>query len=89
MTQRTSPVTTVVTTNLVELEREHHALLIEYESLSQAWPKEPDILTRAKLGRRVEDALGQILRLQRAIAASQATTLGCVLIKSVGVGSRA
>ena len=38
---------------LVELERELDALLLQYESASLAWPKEPHILTRAKIGRRV------------------------------------
>ncbi len=61
--------------NLVELERELDALLLEYESLSRAWPKEPDILTRAKIGRRVEDALRRICELQHAIATAQAKTL--------------
>ncbi len=37
---------------LVELERELDALLLEYESLSGARPKEPRILTRAKIGQR-------------------------------------
>lgn len=60
---------------LVELERELDALLLQYESLSRAWPKEPDILTRAKIGRRVEDALAQIVRLQHAIATAEAKTI--------------
>ncbi len=66
--------------SLVDLERELDALLLEYESLSRAWPKEPHILTRAKIGRRVEDTLRRICELQQAIAKAQATTLGCVLI---------
>ncbi len=53
--------------SLVELERELEALLVEYESLSRAWPKEPCILTRAKIGRRVENALAEIQRLQDTI----------------------
>ena len=61
--------------SLVDLERELEGLLVEYESLSQAWPKEPDIQTRAKIGRRVENALGQIVRLQHAIATAQARTI--------------
>ena len=39
---------------LVELERELEALLVEYEPLSQAWPKEPHAVARAKIGRQVE-----------------------------------
>ncbi len=58
--------------SLVDLERELEGLLVEYESLSQAWPKEPDILTRAKIGRRVENALRRIYELQHAIATTQA-----------------
>ena len=60
---------------LVELERELDALLLEYESLSRAWPKEPDILIRAKIGRRIEDALRRIYELQHAIATTQARTI--------------
>ncbi len=51
------------------------ALLLEYESLSRAWPKEPDILTRAKIGRRVEDALRRIYELQHAIGTAQARNI--------------
>ncbi len=61
--------------SLVELERELDALLLEYESLNRAWPREPDILTRAKLGRRFEDALRRIYELQHAIATAQAKTI--------------
>ena len=41
--------------------------MVEYESLNRAWPKEPCILTRAKIGRRVENALAEIQRLQDTI----------------------
>ncbi len=61
--------------SLVDLERELEGLLVEYESLSRAWPKEPDIQTRAKIDRQVEDALRRIYELQRAIATAQAKTL--------------
>ena len=61
--------------SLVELERELEGLLVEYESLSRAWPKEPDILTRAKIGRRVEDALRRICEIQHAIGTTQARTI--------------
>ena len=61
--------------SLVELERELEGLLVEYESLSRAWPREPHILTRAKIGRRVEDALRRIYELQHAIAMAQAVTI--------------
>ncbi len=61
--------------SLVELERELEALLVEYESASLAWPKEPNILTRAKIGRRVEDALRRICELQHAIGTTQAKSI--------------
>ena len=61
--------------SLVDLEHELEGLLIEYEVLSRAWPKEPDILTRAKIGRRVEDALGRIYELQHAIGTTQAKSI--------------
>ncbi len=61
--------------SLVDLERELEGLLVEYESLSLAWPKEPDILTRAKIGRRVEDSLQRICELQHAIGTAQAKSI--------------
>ncbi len=60
---------------LVELERELEALLVEYESLSEAWPKEPHAVARAEIGRKVEDVLARIGELQFAIATSPADTL--------------
>ncbi len=60
---------------LVELERELEALLVEYEPLSQAWPKEPHAVARAEIGRKVEDALTRIGELQYAIATTPARTV--------------
>ncbi len=60
---------------LVELERQLECALIEYEHLSQAWPKESHVLSRAKAGRQVENLLGRIYETQHAIATSQAKTL--------------
>ncbi len=40
-----------------------------------SWPKEPDILTRAKIGCRVEDALKRICELQHAIGTAQAKSI--------------
>jgi hypothetical protein len=60
---------------LVELESELEALLVEYEPLSQAWPKEPHAVARAEIGRKMEDALGRIYELHRAITRTQAETL--------------
>ena len=57
---------------LVELERELEALLVEYEPLSQAWPKEPGAVARAEIGRKMEDALTRIGELQYAIATTPA-----------------
>ncbi len=61
--------------SLVDLERELETLLVEYESASRAWPREPDILTRAKIGRRVEDSLRRICELQHAIGTTQAKSI--------------
>ncbi len=54
MTEGTPAASKRPAAGLVELERELEGLLVEYESLSRAWPKEPRILTRATLGRRVQ-----------------------------------
>ncbi len=51
---------TNVNVTLVELESELEALLVEYEPLSRAWPKEPHAVARAEIGRKVEDALTRI-----------------------------
>ncbi len=61
--------------SLVEMERQLESALLEYESLSQAWPKEPHTVARAEIGRKVEDALGRIYELHRAITRAQAETL--------------
>ncbi len=61
--------------SLVELESELEALLVEYESLSLAWPKEPHAVARAEIGRKVEGALARIGELQCAIATTPARTL--------------
>ncbi len=60
---------------LVDLERELETLLVEYESLTLAWPKEPHVVAGAGIGGQVEDALGRIYELQRAITRTQAETL--------------
>ncbi len=61
--------------SLVELERELEGLLVEYESASQAWSKERDILTRARIGRRVEDPFAEIQRLQSSLITVRAKSL--------------
>ncbi len=60
---------------LVELERQLEALLLEYEAARGAWPNEPRIFNWAKIGRQVEDALGRIYELHRAITQAQAEPL--------------
>ena len=60
---------------LAKLESELEALLVEYESLSRAWPKEPHAVARAEIGRKVEGALARIGELQYAIATTPARTL--------------
>ncbi len=66
---------------LVDLERELEALLVEYESLSRAWPKEPYAVARAEIGRKVDDALGRVGELQYAIATFPANTLADAAVK--------
>ena len=44
---------------LIELESGLEALLVEYESLSRAWPKEPHAVARAEMGRQMEAALAR------------------------------
>ncbi len=63
--------------SLVELESELEALLVEYESLSLAWPKEPHAVARAEIGRKAEGALARIGELQNAIATTSAPQYGC------------
>ena len=59
---------------LVEMERELTRLLIEYDELEAAWPKGGHVLTRAKIGRRVADALARIADLEHDIIATPART---------------
>ncbi len=66
---------------LAELESELEALLVEYDSLSRAWPKECHAVARAEIGRKVEDALARIGELQYAIATSPARTLADAAVK--------
>ena len=72
---------------LVDLERELEALLVEYDSLSRAWPKEPGAVARAEIGRKVEDALERIGELQYAIATSPARTLVDAAVKLRRLGA--
>ena len=44
---------------LVKMERELTRLLIEYDELRTAWPKGDHVLTRARIGRQVADALAR------------------------------
>ncbi len=81
MNEGTPAASTRCDVTLAELERELEALLVEYESLSRAWPKEPHAVTRAEIGRKVEDALARIGELQYAIATSPARTLADAAVK--------
>ena len=57
MREGTPAASTRCDVTLAELESELEALLVEYESLSRAWPKEPHAVARAEIGRKVDDAL--------------------------------
>ncbi len=72
---------------LAELERELEALLVEYDSLSRAWPKEPDAVARAEIGRKVDDALERIGELQCAIITFPADTLADAAVKLRRLGA--
>ncbi len=72
---------------LVDLERELEALLVEYDSLSRAWPKEPHAVARAEIGRKVEDALARIGDLQCAIVTFPADTLADAAVKLRRLGA--
>ena len=72
---------------LAELESELEALLVEYDFLSLAWPKEPGAVARAEIGRKVEDALERIGELQCAIVTSPADTLADAAVKLRRLGA--
>ena len=72
---------------LAELESELEALLVEYESLSRAWPKEPHAVARAEIGRKVEDALARTGDLQCAIVTFPADTLADAAVKLRRLGA--
>ena len=59
---------------LLEMEHELTRLLIEYDELRTAWPKGGHVLVRARIGRRVADALDRIDALEHAIATTPART---------------
>ena len=59
---------------LVEMEHELIRLLLEYDELRTAWPKGRHVLVRARIGRRVADALSRIDDLEHAIATTPART---------------
>ena len=60
---------------LVEMERELIRLLLVYDELRTAWPKGGHVLVRARIGRRVADALARIDDLLHAIAMTPARTV--------------
>ena len=59
---------------LVAMEHELTRLLIEYDKLRTAWPKGRHVLVRARIGRRVADALARIDALLHVIATTPART---------------
>ena len=61
--------------DLVEMERELTQLLLEYDVLQTAWPRGGHVLVRAKIGRRVANALARIDDLEHAIATTPARTV--------------
>ena len=61
--------------SLSELEQQLTGRLVEFEVLSEAWPKAPRAVDRARIGREHSLALDQIGSLQRHITVSRAETL--------------
>ncbi len=61
--------------SLVDLEQQLAGLLVEFEVLSEAWPKAPRAVDRARIGREHSQALDKIGRLQRRITVARAETL--------------
>ncbi len=60
---------------LPTLERELHGCLIEYEALSEAWPRGRTAMERYRIGKKVDAALKRIAELEAAIAGAKAMTL--------------
>ncbi len=60
---------------LVALEHQLTAALIWFETLDAAWPKGRTAIERARIGRRREDALSEIMTVRQRIATGRAETL--------------
>ncbi len=61
--------------HLVELEPQLAGLLVQFEVLSEGWPKAPRAVNRARIGREHSQALDEIGALQQRITVSRAETL--------------
>ncbi len=71
----TSAPMTAPSGHLVELEPLLAGLLMEFELLSEAWPKAPWAVDRARIDRENSQALDEIGALQQRITVSRAETL--------------
>ncbi len=63
------------TESLVALESRLAEALLAFETLDTAWPKGRTAIERARIGRRREDALSEIMVLRHSIATGRAETL--------------
>ena len=75
MTESDLPSPNLPDADLVELERELETLLLEYERLREAWPKERDVLRRVEIGHRVHATLRRVHEIRDIIAKAPARSL--------------
>ncbi len=61
--------------HLVELKPQLAGLLMDFELLSETWPRAPRAVDRARIGREHSQALDEIGALQQRITVSRALTL--------------
>ena len=61
--------------HLVDLEQQLAGLLVQFEVLSEAWPRTPRAVDRASIGREHSQALNNVGSLQRRITVSRAEKL--------------
>ncbi len=61
--------------HLVDLEQQLAGLLVQFEFLSEAWPKPVHILDRARIGRQRAETLLAVRHIERRIANVRAKTL--------------
>ncbi len=60
---------------LVDAERELHSLVIEVDELYAMWPKGKGAVERARIGRRIDDALARVSEIYGVITSAQPVTL--------------